>query len=261
RYNVKLYALALQGSHMHELARFPELQRSNFMRDLNSQVAKAVDRLAPGYPGGKFWQRRYSQEFVPGDDDIENQFFYIALQPVNDGLVEKISDYPGYNFFHDAVTGRVRKFKVVRWAEFNSARRYNKHIRVEQFTEIVELRFERLPGYEHLSQKEYAKEMYAKLESRRQAIIAARRAEGKGFLGRDALLKTRPGSRPKNPKVSSWGDHRPRVLSVCPIRRKEYLDWYFDMYFRYKEASKRYRAGERNVEFPPGMYPPHLPMI
>src|SRR5690606_27513428 len=193
-YKVKLYALALHGSHMHELARFPELQRSNFMRDLNSQVAKAVERLAPNYPGGRFWQRRYSQEFVPGDDDIKNQFFYIALQPVQDGLVEKLSDYPGYNFFNDAVTGRVRKFKVVRWGEYNSAKRYNKHLKVEDFTDIVELRYERLPGYEHLSQREYAKVMRAELERRRLEIIAARRAEGKGFLGREAILNTRPGA-------------------------------------------------------------------
>ena len=112
RYNVKLYALAIEGNHKQMLAKFPDGNRSNFMRDLNSSVARAIPRYTKEYPGGRFWGRRYSQEFVPGDEDIESRFFYTVLQPVQDGLVSKISEYPGYNCFHDAIYGIKRKFKV-----------------------------------------------------------------------------------------------------------------------------------------------------
>ena len=48
--------------------------------------------------------------------DIEEQFFYTVLQPVQDGLVPNINEYPGYNCFEDAIQGKERVFKVINWA-------------------------------------------------------------------------------------------------------------------------------------------------
>jgi len=257
RRKVKLYALAIEGNHIQAPAHFPEANRADFMRDFNSSTARAVARHTPEYPGGRFWGRRYSAEIVP-DEDLEKQFFYTVLQPVQDGLVERISQYPGYNCFNDAVKGRKRKFKVVNWAKYNAAKRHNSRIRIKDYIDTYELQYTRLPGYEHLSQKEYELLMREKLEERRLEIVRNRREEGKGFAGREALLKTVPGSTPYYTKTSTIHSHRPRALSACPERRKEALAWYFDRYYAYKEASSRYRAGELNVEFPDGTYKPHL---
>lgn len=260
RYNVLLYAFAIEGNHTQSPAHFPKLNRASFMRDLNSSIARAVPRHTPEYPGGRFWGRRYSQEFVPGDEDIEEQFFYTVLQPVQDGLVERISDYPGYNCFHDAVWGIKRKFKVVQWGAYNAAKRDNPKVHYKDFVETVELSFERLPGYEHLSQREYALLMEQKLESRRADIVRARYAAGKGFAGTTALRQTRRGSTPKSTKRSSITSHRPRVLSVCNKRRAECRTWYFDVFFLYKDCSHRHRQGEAGVVFPSGTYPPWMPL-
>lgn len=259
RYGVKLYALAIEGNHIQGPALFPNANRSAFMRDLNAIVARIVPQKT-SHPGGSFWARRYSNEFLPGNDDIENWFFYTVLQAVQDGLVEKISEYPGYNCFHDAIWGHARKFKVVRWAEYNAARRWNPSVAIKDYTDVVFLRYERLPGYEHLTQEQYARLMMTKLEERRQKIVAERIAAGGSFLGREKLLEMLPGSTPKKTKTSTIHDHRPRVLSVCPKRRAECKAWYFGTYFTYKDCSKRYREGELNVEFPPGTYPPHRPV-
>jgi REP element-mobilizing transposase RayT len=163
RYDVKLYALAIEGNHIHGPALFPKCNRADFMRDLNSSVARAVPRNT-SHPGGRFWARRYSNEFLPGDKDVEKYFFYTVLQAVQDGLVEKISDYPGYNCFNDAIWGRRHAFKVVRWGEYNAKKRWDPNTSIVEFTDIVHLQYERLPGYEHLSQKEYAHLMMKKLE-------------------------------------------------------------------------------------------------
>lgn len=258
RYKVQLYALAIEGNHIQGPALFPKCNRASFMRDLNSAVARAVPREAP-HPGGRFWSRRYSNEFLPGAEDVEEYFFYTVLQPVNDGLVEKISDYPGYNCFHDAVWGCKRKFTVVRWGEYNMARKRGIEVNVSDFTETVFLQYARLPGYEELTRREYALLMLRKLEERRVAIVRDRYALGLGFLGREKLLQIASGSLPKNSKTSSATTHRPRVLSICPKRRAECKAWYFDTYFQYQVASLEYRSGSPNVLFPPGTYPPHLP--
>ncbi len=258
RYQVTLYALSIEGNHIHGTALFPQANRSDFMRDLNSSVARAIPRYTPTYNGGRFWARRYSAEFLPGADDIEEYFFYTVLQPINDGLVEKLSQYPGYNCFHDAIWGIKRKFKTVRWKEYYLTKRFNSKISIKDFTDIVTLEYARLPGYEELSQKEYVKIMKEKCEERIRMIVEARRQRGASFLGRAALIKVKPGSMPHSSKVSSISSHRPRVLSVCHERRAQYRKWYFEIYFAYKEASSAYRQGKLDTEFPEGTYRPHL---
>lgn len=256
RYSVKIYALAIEGDHIQAPADFPLCNRAFFMRDFNSCVARAVQRYVSTYPGGRFWGRRYSSEFLPAGEDIEYRFFYTALQPVQDGLVERLSEYPWYNCFHDAIWGIERKYNMVRWAQYNAARRRNPRVSIKDYTDVVALRYERLPGYEHLTQKQYAHMMQKKLEEKRIAIVRERRQAGLGFAGRQALLKTIPGAKPRNTKTSTRYSYRPRVLSVCRERAKKVETWYFGVYAQYKDASRRYRSGELDVKFPAGTYMP-----
>jgi len=94
-YGVTLYAFSIEGNHIQIEADFPNENRAGFKRDLNSMIAKLVPLYCPKYLGGRFWERRYSCEIIPHHkDDLEDKFLYIALQTVQDGLVEKISDYP-----------------------------------------------------------------------------------------------------------------------------------------------------------------------
>ncbi len=90
RYSLKLYALGIEGNHIHHLAHYPKANRADFMRDFTSSTARAVPRYTPEYTGGRLIGRRYSQEFLPNPEDIEEYFFYIALQPIQDGLVERL---------------------------------------------------------------------------------------------------------------------------------------------------------------------------
>jgi len=261
RHEVSLYALAIEGNHIQMAALFPKGNRGAFMQVFNSMVARATARLTPEYPGGKFWGRRYSNEFLPGAEDIEEYFWYTVLQPIQDGLVEKLSDYPGYNCFHDAIYGIPRKFKVLRLGEFNARKRYRKNLSLLDCSDEVTLTYARLPGYEDMPQREYAKMMLRKLEERRQEIVKARYAAGKGFAGREALLNVERGSKPHTTKTSSRFSHRPRILSVCDERRAKWKAWYFDIYFAYRECSKRYRDGDLSVVFPAGTYPPWRPAV
>lgn len=260
-YEVILYGFSIEGNHIHIVADFPKENRADFKRDLNSMIAKLVQRYCPTYPGGRFWERRYSCEIVPQHkDDIGDKFLYLALQVVQDGLVERISDYPGYNCFHDAVHGIGREHKVLDLTAYNRARRSNPNVPIAEFETTYTLSYQRIPGYEGLSQKEYVRELSAKLEERRVETVKRHLSEGKGFLGREGVRLIRPGTRPKRTKKSDRNTHRPRVLSVCPERRREGLEFYFDCYYKFKDASKKLRSGILDVIFPPGMYkPPHRP--
>jgi len=256
-YGVLIYALAIEGDHIHMLLDFPLENRAAFMRDLNSVVARLVQRYCDDFEGGNLWGRRYSQEFIPRHKvDIEDKFFYTALQPVQDGLVQKLSEYKEYKFFHDAAWGIKREFSLINWAKYNRARRGNANISIKNFEETYTLSYTRIPGYEHLTQRQYALMLSKRLEERRVKIVAQRLAEGKGFAGSELLKQTVPGAMPKSTKKSKRYSYRPRVLSLCPLRRAECLEFYFDCYYKFKIASEKLRKGILDVVFPPGMYKP-----
>lgn len=254
RYKIKLYAFAIEGNHLHGVAMYPLGNRAHYMRDLNSCVARAVPRFVPSYPGGTFFARRYSSEFLGEEHDIEARFFYTVLQPVQDGLVDRISDYPGYNCFHDAVNGIKRRYKVVDWAAYNAAKRWNKPVNIADYIHEHTLSYDRLPGYETLSQKEYSLLMNTKLEEYRQRILKQRGP--KPCAGRAALLRIRPGAKPVRTKTSTPKSHRPRIICGNPRLYAAMSAWYFKIYYEYQDASKRYRQGEEGVEFPVGTHKP-----
>lgn len=256
---VILYGLTFMDNHLHLIAQFPGANRARFMQRVCSMIAKAVHKHVPGFERGQVWGRRYSEEEVPRSEDVEDRFYYLALQPVAAGLTERISDYPRYNSFSDAVSGRARSFKVLDTTAYNNAKRFNPKVRLQDYSREVKLRFARLPGYEDLPQKEYKELLLARLEARRIQIVHERLKEGKTFLGRTELLKIKPHDRPKSPKISKRDSHRPLVLTSCPETRKMCLARYFATLSAYREASARYLAGQDNVRFPPGTYkPPRL---
>ena len=95
-----------------------------------------------------------------------------------------------------------------------------------------------------------------KLEDRRSKIVKKRLEEGKGFLGPELLKQVVPGSRPQSTKKSDRNSFKPRVLSICPLRRQEALKFYFDCYVTFKDATKKLREGILDAIFPHGMYKP-----
>lgn len=258
KYNVELYNTAIHGNHLHLVARFPHANRAAFMRDLSARVAEGVRKYVPNFPGGPLFERRYTVNLLPLDKDIENYFFYCSLQAVQDALAERISEYPGYNGVYDALKGKKRKYKLVRWGEYNARKRSNPDLRPSDFTEIVELKYHRVPGYEELSQSDYERQMIAKLEEKRLAEVTAHLAKGHSFLSKKELRKIRPGSLPKKSKK---GTRRPLVLCACYETKQKFLSWYFAVVETYLDASRRYRAGELNIKFPPMTYPPPQGLI
>lgn len=256
KHQITLYSFVMQGNHFHCTAKFPNCNRAAFYRDLNARTAEAVRYFVPSFPGGPLFERRYSEQALPGPEDIEEQFFYSALQPVYSGLVQKASEYPAYNSFKDAITGKVRRVKLLDGTAYSEALRRDPTARIKDFYRYFTLKYERLPGYEHLSQKEYRKLMLEKYEKRRAEKVNELLSKGHRFLDKELLLKTSPGALPKNTKKSKRYDKRPLVLTKCVERRKEFLSRYFSVFEHYKKSCKAYLRGDIFAIFPPRTYRP-----
>jgi hypothetical protein len=265
RYGATLYAFGMEGTHKHELADFSGCNRAAFYRDLNAACTRAIKRRYPDHfpEAGALWARRYSQEFIVRDEDLEQQFFYTVLQPVLDGLVSSIYEYPGYNCFEDAIHEREREYTLVDWTHYNSDKRWKKNISIKDYEKVYKLKYTRLPQYKELSKSEYIKMMRRKLKERTKQIVEQFKREGKKFLGREKLLQVMPGSRAKNPKKSTRWQFKPRIICKCPETAKRTMKWYRSMVSEYVTSSHKYRAYLDDDEkdglpptFPPGMYRP-----
>src|SRR3954454_22711008 len=95
RHNLILNAVSVLSNHLHILA-VPESARqlAAFMRDFKSKLAREVNRLT-GWSGSVF-ERRYEMTVVTNEDRAQiERLSYVLAQSVKDGLVERVSQWPG----------------------------------------------------------------------------------------------------------------------------------------------------------------------
>jgi len=255
KHNASLYAFALMGNHDHLNAAFPEANRASFMRDFNAQTARLTKRLVPEVGRGKFWEKRYSEQELARNEDIEEYFFYCALQAVSTELADHPDKYNQYNSFQDAISGVEREYLVTNWTKYNNARRWNPKVAITRYQTSYKLKYTRLPGYEHLEQREYKELMCKKFEYRRMGLIAEHLKAGKIYPTSEELSRIHPGAYPNS---SKQGNRDPLVLCSCPTVLRERLDQYYATKNRHSVCSARYLAGDLTVVFPTGTYRPPM---
>lgn len=260
-FGIEIYHFIIMGNHYHLVASFPRGNRHEFMKRFNRIFANVASRHIPQFPGGPMWARRYRPQALPRKEDVLHWFFYSALNPVFSGLVKNLSDYKTYNGFRDAISGKAIKCRLTNWRDYENRKRYNSALRPEDCTEEYELRYSRIPGFQHLSDSEYRKMMLAEFEDRRAKVIDERRANGLGFSSPMRIKRTKVGCFPKKTKTSGRCSHRPLVLTLCAKARKQYLDWYFGITSRYKKAFLEFREGKRDADFPTGTFSPPCCLI
>ena len=262
KHGVIIYAFVIMGNHYHIVASFPNQNRAAFFRDFNSIVGKLATVHITEYQGGKFFRARYAEQALPLVVDLEDKVYYCALQAVKSGLCDKISDYPGYNSFYDATHGIKREYEVVNWTKYNKARKRRRDVSIRDFTETFELEYTRIPGCEEMSHKDYVLKTEKELAERREKVIKERVDSGKTkFMGREALLRQKPGAAPHKSKTSTRDSYRPLAISRESSEVAKFIDEHFADVDIYKQASKAYRAGDKEAKFPPGTYKPVGPYV
>ena len=259
KYEAKLYAFTLCGSHDHATIEFKPRSKIGFLRDFGARTAESIRTYVPQFEGGPVFERRASEQAVPTSDIVE-RYWYTVLQAVEHGLAKKISEYPAYNSFWDSISGRPLETRFVNYAKFRAAKKRNPMANIADFTEVNLIHFARLPGYEYLSQKEYQSVMLQELERRQSEIVQAKEAEGYRYPSPSSLKRVKPTDKAKNPKKSKRHDPRPLVLTRFLSTKKWFLNWYFAIVASYKAASKKYLEGDATVQFPPGTCKPPGPL-
>lgn len=245
KYGVLIYHFEIVGNHYHLEASFPNSNRADFQRDFNARIAEAVRFLVKEFGEGPLFHRRYTPQTVVGPGADLKYFLYIANQCISSKLASSRKHYPQQTLTDDAIKQVNRIYKYFKYHDYNLARRKDPKVSKDDYWSEHTLKFSRLPGCEDLSAEEYQTFMYEHLEEHRRELLE--KMQGVVFLGGKRLRKVVPGSLPK---ASKKGGRRPLVLSTCIHARRAYLDLYFSFVEKYQEVSKRFRAGEFDLDFP-----------
>lgn len=243
RYGIEVYGFVFLSNHLHLIVRVRDGVLSRFMQYLLANLARKVGRLV-GW-SGPFWEGRFCASQVLDDTALIGRLGYVLAHGVKEGLVAKVSDWPGLSCLPQLLGESTRTFRWFSWA-----RNWLHGKRVvsddgdwsAQCAEEVPLTLSVLPCWQGLPVAERRRKVLA--------IVAAVEDEARRDhpepLGVAGVLETHPHHRPADPKKS----RRPICHASDPQVRREFIDAYRAFVAIFRQASERFRNGELLTEFP-----------
>lgn len=252
-YPVRIHAFAFLSNHYHILLSIPDAQRlARFMQYLNANLAREIARLVD-WPS-QLWSRRYQAILVSDEPAAQiDRLRYVLSQTCKEGLVSSPLEWPGAHCAQALIDGSIlRGLWFDRTREY-VARQRGETYKPQDFATEETLSLEPLPCWRHLDPgrvREYTRDLVTEIEEE------AKR-ENKKPIGRKALSRIRPHSRPqKMKKAPAPGFH-------CASRRvrRELYEAYGWFYAAYRQAAEKLRLGDCTVTFPEGSFPPPRPFV
>jgi hypothetical protein len=223
---------------------------------LNSNLAREVVRLT-GWKD-KVWSRRYQAILISEEERAQvERLVYILSHGCKENLIGSLTEWPGVHAVSALLDGRPLEGT---W--FDRTREYTARLRGEEvgarsFAEPEVLSLERLPCWKDLSVEDYRKRIEDLVQQIEAEATAKRQATGIEPMGRDAILRQSPETRPAKSKKSP----APRFHAFTKRARRELYEAYAWFVAAFREAAEKLKAGDRNVSFPTGSFPPHLPFV
>lgn len=268
-YAVKLIALTMEANHFHMIISVvdPE-EASAFVGYFKAETAHHLNRLR-GRHGQSVWDDRFDSPIILDYPKLLEKFAYVMLNPVKDGLVRSIDDYPGlcsYKYLQDGINDvpvkLVPKSAVLPLKDPTQPFKENAS-QVEYFSSDKfkggvlkfepEVLREIFPEIEHLSPAELRQFLLSHVKSAEAAFQEERGKSsviGTYRLTRASILK---------PHTPPRTGARMICLSTCRELRKGFITQFRELCRRCREVFERWKLGYLDEPFPPGMFAPALP--
>jgi len=260
KYPIRIHWFECNLHHLHiGFSIDDEAMRENvvpFFRMVASGIARQTNKL---------WSRenhvfgeRYRAAPCLDDAAAEQQMVYALANAVKDGQIERVDKSP---FFSTAAWHRVDEsagprrywyFDYAGWWKKGGPRKGN---RLKDFLEWVDVEIAPLPHLRELSPHQRQTRLRHQLHEVEHTTAERLAAEGRTFVGFEALRQLDPRDRPRNPKQSGT---QPLCHASDPATRKMFKREWREFLREYRRASIDYRAGYFDREFPDGSYRPPL---
>jgi REP element-mobilizing transposase RayT len=258
RYGTEIYGLVVMSNHLHALVKTHGKNLALFMRDVKSAITSTINLLTG--KSGTLWQRRYDAQAVVDDEGATERHGYMTDNPRKAGLVDDPAHWPGLNLaygFGDADELTFEYLDRTAWHKAGRPKDLGPYFR------SATLALSPLPSCDGCSREVYRASLMSWIEAAHDKALAKQRdgsdgqptgrPERRPALGVDKVIAAAFDTWPKQPARSD----RPYVFGT-PENRKAYTAAAVELDQAHQELSERYRAGEHDVTFPSGMYPPPL---
>ena len=257
RLGVPCHGVVCLSNHFHLLVSVDDAgQLSRFMEYVDSNLAREVARLLDWHD--RVWSRRYQAIVVSGEEAAQvERFRYLLAHGVKEGLVAKASEWPGVHCVRALLDGEpIRGLWFDRTQEYAARNRGEKFDRLKYATEET-FELSPLPCWAHLSPEAYRERVAALVEEIERDAAAALARSGRQPLGVSGILRQHPQTRPNRTKKSP----APAFHAATKVMRKGLREMYAAFVAAFREASEKWRAGDRTASFPVGSFPPGLPFV
>ncbi len=246
---VEVFAFAFASNHVHLLVRAPRGNLPRFMQHLSANISKKVGFLT-GWRG-PFWERRYSAQPVLDEAALLDRLRYVLAHGPKEGLVRKCSEWPGLSCLKPLLDRKPRKFRWYDWTRRSSSRDLRKKSRFDDcWAEPEELVLTPLPIAALRTRGAVGRFL------RRTTDSIEREAAGmyQRVLGVDGVLRQDPQHRPARLERKP----RPLCHTTIPALREEFRERYRGFVAAFREASRRWKAGDFHAQFPERAFRPFI---
>jgi REP element-mobilizing transposase RayT len=256
-YPVDICAFAFASNHFHLLLRVESTHRlAAFMGHFNSNLAREAGRLV--HWREKFWGRRYRAIPISEEEAAQaERLGYILAHGVKEGLVEYLKDWPGVSAVRALLGEETLEGLWFDRTREHLARRRGIAFERLDFATLYRLHLAPLPCWAHLSAEEYRKRIAEMIEEIEGRAALQRQLRGLPAKGPTAVLAQEPQAAPERLKKSP----APLFHAASRRVRRELYEGYKYFIAAFRDAAARLRAGEPNVVFPSGSFPPAAPWV
>jgi len=238
-HGIDIHTIATMGNHTHSLVTDTEGKIDEYLRDAHSTSGRALNCYL-GRAGPLWSSEQTSLVRLEDPEEVLEKLVYCIVNPVKANLVEKPEQWPGFKTLPAHLTQAPKQQKRPDTAYFKRSK----------LAQEASLTLTVPPQFAHMKPAEFQALLQEKVNARVAELREERRREGKQVLGARAVLRTSRETR--GTSKEEHGARNPTLASKNKKRRIERLQALGLFRSEYREAYRRYRAGERDVVFPAG---------
>lgn len=269
-YPVKIICFVVQANHVHMLIRVCDPQIvSRFIGYFKAESANYLNRLL-NRRQRTVWEERFDSPIVLDLDKALQIFAYCSLNPVKDGLVNSMSEYPGVASYSHLLERRnfipaksIPRSKVPSLKDPHRPQRENnrltEHFSSDAFKDAgIALYPEELrvayPSSRGMAVEEFRATLIHTLQKYEEAY-RTERSTNAAPMGATRLVSGSLLS-PRNPPTKG---RKMVCLSTIKELRQSFISSFKRLKNLCREVFEQWRKGDTLVPYPPGMFAPQVP--
>ena len=240
-FDIEIHAFCFLSNHYHIVLTDTLGKLPDFMEWLNGVVARRLNAYYGRY-GCVFDSDDYSMVELLDPQAVLEKMVYTLVNPVAAGLVSQGHEWPG-----------LRSSTLSDGPQRIVAKKPGFFFREDgPLPDEVELLVGLPRSYAELDDAPRGQDVHDAVFGREAEIREERKAAGRGFLGRKAVLQQHHESRPVSEKPRDGV--KPKVACRDKLKRVAWLQALKLFLMGYREAYRQFAAGVRDVVFPAGTY-------